>query len=104
MYICQWHMDIIYGKQGDAVRALTAWGAEKMASSDFRRTKSMRLLCGHVGPSASHIVDEYAFETLADFEAALQGMAQPQFKPLSDALAPFIVAGSQHWEILRTLG
>ena len=104
MYVCQWHLDILYGKQGDAVRAMKAWGAEKMASSEFRRVKSTRLLCGHVGPSASHIVDEYVFETLADFEAALQGMAQPQFKPHSDALAPFIVPGSQRWEILRVIG
>jgi len=104
MYVCQWHLDIHYGKQGDAVRAMKAWGAEKMESSEFRRAKSTRLLCGHVGPSASHIVDEYVFETLADFEAALQGMAQPQFKPFSDALAPFIVPGSQRWKILRILG
>ena len=104
MYVCQWHLDIVYGKQGDVVRAMTAWGKEKMASSEFRRAKSTRLLCGHVGHSPSHIVDEYVFENLADFEVALQGMAQPQFKPLSDALAPFIVSGSQHWEILRTLG
>ena len=103
MYVCQWHLDILYGKQGEVVRAMKAWGTEKMASSEFRRAKSARLLCGHVGPSASHIVDEYVFETLADFEAALLGMSQPQFKPLSDALAPFIVPGSQHWELLRIL-
>jgi hypothetical protein len=83
---------------------MKAWGTEKMASSEFRRAKAVRLLCGHVGPSASHLVDEYVFETLADFEAALLGMSQPQFKPLSDALAPFIVPGSQRWEIPRILG
>ncbi|MGA2079513.1 MAG: hypothetical protein ABSH53_02695 [Holophaga sp.] len=104
MLICQWHLEILYGKQADAVKALNAWGKEKMTSSEFRRAKSNRLLCGHVGPSASHIVDEYEFETLADFETALKGMAQPQFKPLSDNLASFVVPGSQHWEILRTLG
>jgi hypothetical protein len=48
-------------------------------------------------------VDEYVFESLADFEAALLGMKEPQFRPLSDALAPFIVDGSQHWEIFRIL-
>ena len=104
MYVCQWHLDIIYGKQGEAILAINAWGKEKMASSEFRRALSVRLLCGHVGPSPSHLVDEYVFETLADFEEALKGMAQPQFKPLSAALTPLIVPGSQHWEILRTLG
>jgi hypothetical protein len=48
-------------------------------------------------------VDEYEFETLADFEAALAGMSAPQFKRHSEALAPFIVPASQHWEVYRVL-
>ncbi|MGQ0649020.1 MAG: hypothetical protein ACT4P7_15805 [Gemmatimonadaceae bacterium] len=56
-----------------------------------------------MGASPSHIIDEYIFDTVADFEAALQGMAQPQFKAHSDALAPFIVPGSQRWEIFRVI-
>ena len=30
-------------------------------------------------------------------------MSAPQFKRHSDALAPFIVAGSQHWMVYRVL-
>lgn len=103
MLICQWHLDIAYGKQGEAVRVMRAWGAEKFASSEFRRARGARLLAGLVGPSASHIVDEYSFESLADFEAALASMAAPQFRPHSEALAPFIVPGSQHWVVYRVL-
>jgi hypothetical protein len=76
MFACQWHRDIPYGKQGDAVTA---------------------------GSSASHIIDEYEFDTLADFEAALAGMSAPQFRPHSDALAPFIVPGSQCWVVYRVI-
>jgi hypothetical protein len=104
MLICQWHLEIPYGKQGEAVRIMTAWGKEKMASSEFRRCKGTRLMTGMIGESASHIVDEYLFESLADFEAALAGMGQPQFKPHSDALAPLIIAGSQRWVVYRTIG
>jgi hypothetical protein len=103
MYVCQWHLDVPYGRQGEAVRVMKAWGKEKFASSEFRRAKSARLLAGHLGDSASHIVDEYVFETLADFEAALAGMTAPQFKPHSDALAPFIVPGSQRWIVYRVI-
>ena len=78
-------------------------GAEKFASSEFRRAKGARLLAGAVGVSASRLVDEYLFESLADFEAALAGMAAPQFRPHSEALAPFIVPGSQHWVVYRTI-
>jgi hypothetical protein len=26
MYVCQWHLDISFGTQGDAVRIMSAWG------------------------------------------------------------------------------
>ena len=104
MYICQWHLDIIFGKQRDAVEVLKAWKQEDLASSEFRRAKSIRMVCGHVGPSPSHLILEHEFETLADWEAALADMAKPQFKRFPEALAPFVVAGSQHWEVLRILG
>ncbi len=103
MLICQWHLDIVYGKQAEAVRVMRAWGAEKLASSEFRRARGGRLMAGLVGSSASHLIDEYWFENLADFEAALAGMAAPQFRAHSDALAPFIVPGSQRWVIHRVL-
>ncbi|MEP7226649.1 MAG: hypothetical protein ABI785_04760 [Gemmatimonadales bacterium] len=103
MLICQWHLDILYGKQAEAVRAMRAWGAEKFASSEFRRARGARLLAGFVGPSASHIVDEYTFDPLADFEAALASMAAPQFRSHPDALGPFVVPGSQHWVVYRVL-
>lgn len=103
MFVCQWHLDTPFGKQGQAVAIMKAWGLEKFASSEFRRARSSRLLVGHIGSSPSHIVDEYVFETLADFEAAMQGMAQPQFKAHAEALAPFIVPGSQRWEVLRVV-
>jgi hypothetical protein len=103
MLVCQWHLDIVYGKQTDAVRVMRAWGAEKFASSEFRRARGSRLLAGFVGDSASHIIDEYLFESLADFEAALTGMAAPQFRAHSDALAPFVVPGSQRWVVYRIL-
>jgi len=103
MYVCQWHLDIPYGRQGEAIRVIQAWGRDKLAFSGFRRAKSTRLAVGHVGVSASHVVDEYVFETLADFEAALAGMSEPRFGGHSDALAPLVVPASQHWEILRII-
>jgi hypothetical protein len=66
VFICQWHLDIPYGRQSEVVRIMKAWGHEKFASSEFKRARSSRLLVGHVGVSASHIVDEYEFESLAD--------------------------------------
>jgi hypothetical protein len=103
MIICQWHLDIAYGKQAEAVGVMRAWGVEKFASSEFRRARGARLLAGFVGASASHLVDEYTFDSLADYEAALAGMGGPQFRRHSEALAPYIVPGSQHWVVYRVL-
>jgi hypothetical protein len=33
MLVCQWHLDIPYGKQAEALAVMRAWGAEKFASS-----------------------------------------------------------------------
>jgi hypothetical protein len=103
MYVCQWHLEIPYGKQSEVVAILKAWGAEKFTSSQFRRAKASRMLVGHIGQSASHLIDEYEFESLADFEAALADMAQPQFRQHSQALSPYVLAGSQRWIVLKTL-
>ena len=103
MLVCQWHLDIVYGKQAQAVKIMRAWGAEKFASSDFRLARGARLCAGFIGASASHLVDEYWFESLADFETALAGMSDPRFRAHSEALAPYIVPGSQHWVVYRVL-
>ncbi len=85
------------------MKVLRAWGQEKFASSDFRKATGARLMVGHVGASPSHVVYEYGFASLGDFEAALKGMGAESFRRHSDALAPFVAAGSQHWNVFRVL-
>lgn len=103
MIVCQWHLDIPYGAQGEVVRIMKEWGADKLASSGFSRARSARILVGHVGASPSHVVDEYEFESLADFEAALADMTAARFRKHSEALAPFVVPGSQQWRVFRVV-
>lgn len=31
MFVCQWHLDIPFGKPSEALRIMTAWGKEKLA-------------------------------------------------------------------------
>ena len=103
MYSCQWSLDVVYGKQKQALDVMKTWGEEKFRSSNFKKSKN-RLLAGFIGESASHVVDEYLFESLDDFEKALADMSQPQFRQFSEALAPFIVPGSQKWTVYRVIG
>lgn len=103
MYVCQWHLEIPFGTQGEAVRIINAWGRDKLAHSEFRRARDLRLMAGHIGASPSHLVDEYVFDSLADFEAALAGMGSGPFKEHARALAPLIIPGTQEWKVYRVL-
>ena len=104
MFKCIWSLQIVYGKQKEAVEILKGWGAEKMKTSHFKIAKNCMLLAGFAGASSSYIMDEYMFDSMADFEKALGDMGQPQFKKFSDALMPYVVPGSQMWTIYRVIG
>jgi len=101
MFLCEWHIDIPFGCQAEALEILKAWNLAKFEHTEFRRVRSQRLLVGHVGLSPSHVVDAYCFDSLADFEAALQGLGHPELQQYSAAIAPLVVPGSQHWRVLR---
>jgi len=102
MYICQWSLEIVFGKQKQALDIMKEWGAEKFRSSNFKKSKN-RVYVGHIGESPSVIIDEYKFEKLEDFVLALTEMGQPQFKQYSDSIAPYVVAGSQKWKVFRVV-
>ena len=103
MYVWQWHLDIPFGTQGDAVRIMSAWGRDKIIHSEFRRARNIRLMAGHIGASPSPLGDEYEFDSLADFEAALEGMGSGPFREHAKALAPLIIPGTQEWKVFRVL-
>jgi hypothetical protein len=103
MYICQWSLEIVFGKQKEALAIIKQWGEEKARSSHFKNSTS-KVYVGHIGESPSLIVDEYEFEKLEDFTTALTEMGQPQFKQFSDAIAPLIIPGTQKWKVFRKVG
>jgi len=103
MYICQWSLEIVFGKQKEALEIMRRWGEEKIRSSNFRKAKNCRILCGYIGESPSLIIDEYGFENLDDFENALADMSLPQFRKFSEALSQFVVPASQKWKIFKII-
>ncbi len=101
-FVCQWTLSIAYGKQSEALSIMKKWGEEKFRSSHFKESQN-RLMTGYIGDSPSRIIDEYIFESMEDFEKAINDMSQPQFRQYSDALAPLVVPGSQKWVIYKTI-
>ncbi len=101
MFLCQWSLDIVFGKQGEALRIIKEWGAEKMKSSGFKNSTQCRVYTGYIGSSPAHIVDEYVFSSLDEFEKALADMAKPQFKQFAEQLANVIIPGTQKWNIFK---
>ena len=63
MLLCQWSLDIVFGKQSEALKIIKAWGAEKMKSSEFSKSVQNRVYTGFIGESAAHVVDEYVFSS-----------------------------------------
>jgi hypothetical protein len=102
MYICQWSLEIVFGKQKQALDIMKEWGAEKFRTSSFKKSKN-KVYVGHIGESPSLIIDEYEFEKLEDFVIALSEMGQPQFKQFSDQITPLIVPGTQKWKVFRVV-
>ena len=100
MFACQWQFDIPFGKQKDALEILKRWDAE-MEASGLPKLQSRRTLVGHIGASPSHIVNEYVVASLADWEAMMKLVGTGKFQKYSDAIAPLIVSGSQHWVVWR---
>jgi len=102
-YICQWSLEIVLGKQKQAVEILKDWGIEKFNSSRFQLSDrdACKLMNGFIGKSPSLIIDGYTFSSLDDFEKALSDMSQPQFRQHAEALSEFIIPGSQKWTIYK---
>ncbi len=103
MFLCQWSLDIVFGRQGEALKIISEWGAQKMKSSQFSRSTGNRVYVGYIGESAAHIVDEYVFESLEDFQLALADMGKPEFKKFAEAIAPLLVPATQKWHIYRII-
>ena len=103
MFLCRWELDIVFGKRKDALDIIKAWGAEKMRSSRFNLSSQNRVYVGYIGESAAHVVDEYVFQNLDDFEKAHSDMGKPEFKKFPVEIAPLLVPGTQKWNIYRIM-
>ncbi len=101
MYACQWHIEVPFGKQKEALDIMKRWDSEMSKASDLPKMISTRRTVGHIGESPSHIVNEYVVDNLADWETMMQSVNTGRWQKYSDEMANYIVPGSQHWTVYR---
>ena len=101
MFACQWHFDVPFGKQKDALAILKEWEPTMRKSPAYPKDRGARLMVGHIGASPSHIIAEHVFDSVADWEKMMHDVATGKYQSQSEKMAALIVPGSQHWEILK---
>ncbi len=100
MFAAQWHFDVPFGKQKEALDTMVAWTKDGLARG-AKKPESIRYLVGHIGKSPSHIVCEYMYRELTDWESSHKAFTGAEFKPYQEKMANLIVPGSQHWTVWR---
>ena len=103
MIISQWHVNVQFGKQKDALRIMKEWYADGVRHSNFKNTGNSRFITGYIGNSPSELIHEIEFDTVADWEASVEAMMTPQFEKYAKELAPIIVPGSHHWTVMKVV-
>jgi len=101
MFVCQWHFDVPFGKQKDVLDIMSKWNQEMFKDNATFQQTDHRTMVGHIGASASHIIDEVVVGSMADWEAGMNVVATGKYKDFSEQMAKYIVPGSQHWVVYR---
>ena len=101
MFICQWSLEIVFGKQKEALAIMKEWGAEKLKSTNFKKSRN-RIYVGHIGESPSLYLMNMSLKTLK-VVIAISEINQPRFRNFSEQIAPLVVPGTQRWKIFRVI-
>jgi hypothetical protein len=101
MFACQWHFDIPFGSQKEVLEIGDQFSKALQDSGNLPKEYGERVMVGHIGASASHVILEHVVNTIADWEQMLAEVGTGKYRKYSEALAKYIVPGSQHWKIWR---
>jgi hypothetical protein len=103
MMIARWSIDAKFGHKQDVIDLLQRWMAEISPQAGITPEK-MRLITGSIGAlestiQAEHLIDDLnelnqVWEKLAKIEAHIQW---------SKDLEPYVVSGTNRWEVYRVL-
>lgn len=101
MFACQWHFDIPFGTQKEALEIIKRYGEAIESSQTAPKPQGERISVGHIGPSPSHVVIETLVGSLSEWEKMMQDVGTGKYQEFATQLQKYIVPGSQRWEVYR---
>ncbi len=103
MMVARWSIDAKFGYKQNVVDLMQHWMREIAPQVGFTADK-MRLLTGSIGALEATIQSEHLIEDLAELNQAWEKLAAiAAHKQWSKDLEPYVVSGTNRWEIYRVL-
>lgn len=101
MMVARWHIDAKFGHKQAVIVSLRNWFEEIGCQIGWTEDK-YRILTGSVGAKESIIISEVVISGLTELDESWNKLGEIEaHKAWSKELEPYIVSGSQYWEIMR---
>jgi len=101
MMVARWCIVAKFGYKQELLNLMEKWVNEIGSQVGLKKDK-MRLLTGSVGALESMVQTEHIVDDLAELNATWEKLASiPAHKQWSKDIEPYIVSGTNRWEIYR---
>ena len=101
MMVARWCIVAKFGYKQELLKLMEKWLDEVGAQVGFTKDK-VRLITGSVGALESMIQTEHTVNDLAELNATWEKLANiPAHTKWSKDIEPFVVSGTNKWEIYR---
>lgn len=104
MMIARWHIDAKFGHKQTVIDSLNRWFQEIGSQIGWTEDK-YRIVTGSLGAKESVVISEITLTGLTELDESWNKLGQVEaHKVWSKELEPYIVSGSQYWELFRVVG
>ncbi|MFY0678510.1 MAG: hypothetical protein K6L74_08325 [Neptuniibacter sp.] len=101
MMVARWHIDAKFGHKQTVIDSLNKW-FEDIGSQIGWTGDKFRIVTGSVGAKESVVISEIQISGLTELDESWNKLGDVEgHAAWSKELEPYIVSGSQYWEILR---
>ncbi len=103
MMVARWHIDARFGHKQAVIDSLKNW-FDQIGSQIGWSPDKVRIITGSVGAKESAVISEVTISGLTELDDSWQKLGGIEaHKTWSKDLEPYVVSGSQHWEIMRVV-